>query len=120
MVRLGIAAVLAATALACRAGADGLVYRLPPDAAPDSERLTFTSRYDGPLAGGNGRWTYQGEHRVWLSDRVPFGVAALSFDSTATETSGADRRTTFTTRGTRSLTALAHGTGATSRIDAQR
>lgn len=88
-----------------------------PSSQPlDCVKLTFPSRYDGPLAGGRGRWTYDGHHVLWLSNEVPFGVAALEFTSTSHETTGADGRMTVITKGTRHLLLATHGQGATSSL----
>jgi hypothetical protein len=57
----------------------------------DCEKLTFESSYDGPLArGARGRWIWQGEHQVWLSEEVPFGVAGLMLKSQSKEWNGED------------------------------
>lgn len=52
----------------------------------DCKKLTFEISYDGPLARGTrGRWVWQGEHQVWLSEEVPFGVAGLTLKSQSKE-----------------------------------
>lgn len=80
-------------------------------------RVTFPSTYDGPLSGGKGgRWVYKGEHRLWLSDKVPFGVARLELDSTSTETYGDKGDHSTTTKGSRSLVICDLGTKARSRL----
>ena len=79
------------------------------------EPLTFRSKYTGPLAAGRGRWSYEGEHRLLLCDAVPFGVAALEFTSTSTETAG-ENEIASTTSGARKLILAAHGSGAIGRM----
>jgi hypothetical protein len=84
----------------------------------ECEQLTFASSYDGPLAGGYGRWTWAGEHRLWLSDRVPFGVACLELDDTSTQGPGPKDTDVVTqkvtSKGTRRLVIAEMGTGARS------
>ena len=86
----------------------------------ECEQLTFASSYDGPLAGGYGRWTWHGEHRVWLSDRVPFGVACLELDDTSTQGPGGKESLVVTqkvtSKGTTRLLIAEMGTGARSRL----
>ena len=80
------------------------------------EDVSFPTKYDGPLSGGRGgRWTYEGEHRLWLSDEVAFGVAGLEFRPTSTETGDGGGVTTII-RSTTRLVVADQGTGATSRI----
>jgi hypothetical protein len=87
----------------------------PAVAALRCDLISFHSEYDGKLSGGeSGRWTYSGEHRVWLSDETPFGVAALEFDCTSRDEAG--DIVTDTTANAQRLVLAEFGSHAKSRL----
>ena len=57
------------------------------------EKHTFESKYEGPLARGRrGWWSWRAKQEVWLSDRIPFGVASLKWTGKSQEWSGKKSR----------------------------
>lgn len=99
-----------------RTARQSLATASPTLGALECEQLTFASKYDGPLGGGQGRWTWEGEHRLWLNDRVPFGVACLELTVTSREATGPKESMVVTTKGIHRLVVAEVGTGARSRL----
>jgi hypothetical protein len=78
----------------------------------DCEVITGTSGYDGPLV-LDGRSVYRGTYRITIHPRAPFGVVALSMESTGREI-GDDQVAHVTFK--KSLTLVATGVGAVSAL----
>ncbi len=88
----------------------------PTFARLECTKLTFVSTYQGPLAHGrSGWWSWRGTHEVWVSDKVPFGVAALKFTGKSEEWPGEQERgLKATVATTKQLILSASGNGAAS------
>jgi hypothetical protein len=82
------------------------------------DKLAFQSDYAGPLARGRrGWWSWSGEHEVWLSEKTPFGVAALKLTGASDEWSKAKGEgVKATVVGTQCLVLSESGKGAVSAL----
>ena len=84
----------------------------------ECKRLAFESKYEGPLARGRrGWWCWQGRHEVCLHEKIPFGVASLTFAVESHEWSGdKERSPRATVKSTKEMVVTEIGAAATSKM----